>query len=148
MKKLKILVGAVALFAVVVVNVWNAATTLRGSDLSLADVEAMANPEGMVGTGFSKGGEWITAGIDGLKYFSMSGYQVDYEYTCSGNSYIVTYYQNWDCAPRSALFQCNAGETRRYEMRATVWSGDNINSVPPEGNSPHNNNWNGYILPY
>ena len=47
MKKLKFLVGAVALFALAVVNVWNAATTLRGSDLSLADVEAMATPEGM-----------------------------------------------------------------------------------------------------
>ena len=44
MKKLKFLVGAVALFALVAVNVWNAATTLRGSDLSLADVEAMADP--------------------------------------------------------------------------------------------------------
>lgn len=50
MKKLKFLVGAVALFAVVAVNVWNAATTLRGSELSVTDVEAMANPEGRGGT--------------------------------------------------------------------------------------------------
>ena len=46
MKKLKFLVGAVALFALVAVNVWNAATTLRGSDLDVEDVEAMAvDPE-------------------------------------------------------------------------------------------------------
>ena len=47
MKKFKLIVGAVALFALVVANVWNAATTLTGSDLNIADVEAMANPEGM-----------------------------------------------------------------------------------------------------
>ncbi len=47
MKKLKILVGAVALFALVVVNVWNATTVFRGTDLDIADVEAMANPEGI-----------------------------------------------------------------------------------------------------
>ena len=52
MKKFKFLVGAVALFAIVVVNVWNAMTTVRGSDLSLADVEALANPEGMESRGF------------------------------------------------------------------------------------------------
>ncbi len=45
MKKLKFLVGAVVLFALAVVNVWNAATTLRGSELSIADVEALAGPE-------------------------------------------------------------------------------------------------------
>ena len=49
MKKFKLIVGAVALFALVVANVWNAATTLRSSDLNIADVEAMANPEGMEG---------------------------------------------------------------------------------------------------
>ena len=47
MKKLKILVGAVALFAFVVVNVWNAGTSLKSSELALANVEAMANPEGL-----------------------------------------------------------------------------------------------------
>ena len=46
MKRLKLLVGAVALFAIVVANVWNAATTLTGSELRVANVEAMANPEG------------------------------------------------------------------------------------------------------
>jgi hypothetical protein len=46
MKRLKFLVGAVALFAVVAVNVWDATTTLTGSELRVADVEAMANPEG------------------------------------------------------------------------------------------------------
>lgn len=42
MKKLKFLVGAVALFAIVVVNVWNAATVVKASGLDVADVEAMA----------------------------------------------------------------------------------------------------------
>ncbi len=53
MKKLKFLVGAVVLFAIVVVNVWNAATTLRGSELSVADVEAIANPEDVVILGYT-----------------------------------------------------------------------------------------------
>ena len=45
MKKFKFLVGAVALFALVVANVWNAATTLQETELSLADVEALAQME-------------------------------------------------------------------------------------------------------
>ena len=148
MKKLKFLVGAVALFAVVAVNVWNAATVFQGTELGIADVEAMANPEGLGGSGSSKGGEWMTADIDGWKYFSMSGSEVDYWYTISGNSYIITYYQNWDCAPRSALFQCTPPATRRYEKRETRWSWDDNRTRPIEGDFPGTNNWNGYILPY
>lgn len=45
MKRLKYIIGAIALLALVVVNVWNAATTLRGSELGIADVEAMAQIE-------------------------------------------------------------------------------------------------------
>ena len=41
MKKLKFLVGAVALFALVVANVWNAATTLGASELDITNVESM-----------------------------------------------------------------------------------------------------------
>ena len=42
MKKFKFLVGAVALFALVVANVWNAATTFSGSDLEITNVESIA----------------------------------------------------------------------------------------------------------
>ena len=42
MKKFKFLVVAVALFAVVAVNVWNAATSLKSSALNIEDVEAIA----------------------------------------------------------------------------------------------------------
>lgn len=42
MKKLKYIFGAVALFALVVANVWNAATVVNASGLDVADVEAMA----------------------------------------------------------------------------------------------------------
>lgn len=45
MKKLKFLVGAVALFALVAVNVWNAATVVGASELGIADVEATAQME-------------------------------------------------------------------------------------------------------
>lgn len=45
MKKFKFLVGAVALFAIVVVNVWNAATVAKRAELNAADIEAIANPE-------------------------------------------------------------------------------------------------------
>ena len=49
MKKLKILVGTVALFAIVVVNVWNAATCFQNTNLTelkMEDVEnyAVADP--------------------------------------------------------------------------------------------------------
>ena len=59
MKNFKIYVGAVALFALVAVNVWNAATTLKGSELRVDDVEAMANTEsleGMITQWYEKGG--------------------------------------------------------------------------------------------
>ena len=42
MKKFKFLVGAVALFALVVANVWNAATTLNTSELDISNVESIA----------------------------------------------------------------------------------------------------------
>lgn len=48
MKRFKFLVGAVALFAVVAANVWNAAITLQETELSLVDVEALAGAEGGV----------------------------------------------------------------------------------------------------
>ena len=60
MKDFKIYVGAVALFALVVVNVWNAATTLQETELSVADVEAMANPEGQGGSGAIPGKMWVS----------------------------------------------------------------------------------------
>jgi hypothetical protein len=146
MKKFKFLVGAVALFAIVVVNVWNAATTLRGSDLSVADVEAMANPEGMGGSGSSIGGEWKQGKMEDQRYFTMSGSRVDFHtaYTCG--SYITTFYLNWDCVSRSAVFQCTPPETRKYPMRATYWAGDSGFAL--EGNSPGISGWDGYVLPY
>ena len=42
MKKLKYLVGAVALLALVAVNVWNAATVMKMSALNVANVENVA----------------------------------------------------------------------------------------------------------
>jgi len=145
MKKLKFLVGAVALFAVVAVNVWNAATTFSGSDLNITDVEAMANPEGRGGSGI--GGEWVAGDVEDARYFTMSGSQVGYSYTYSGNSYIKTCYQPWECEPRTDKFQCNPGETRRYPHRVTVWSWG-VDKGPIEGDVPGTNKWDGYVLPY
>ncbi|MBR4350381.1 MAG: hypothetical protein IKP99_06625 [Bacteroidales bacterium] len=45
MKKFKLIVGAVALCALVVANVWNAATTLKVSGLIIEEVEALAQME-------------------------------------------------------------------------------------------------------
>ena len=49
MKKLKFLVGAVALFAVVAVNVWNAATTMQTNELDVEDVEFISEAEPNLG---------------------------------------------------------------------------------------------------
>ena len=42
MKKFKLIVGAMALFALVVANVWNAATTFQETELKVTDVENIA----------------------------------------------------------------------------------------------------------
>ena len=145
MKKFKFLVGAVALFAIVVVNVWNAMTTFSGSYLNITDVEAMANPEGRGGSG--TGGEWVPGKVEDSRYFTMFGSQVGFSYTLSGNSYIHTCYVTWKCEPRTAMFECNGGETRRYSYRETFWSWGGEEG-PIEGDVPATNKWDGYGLPY
>ena len=45
MKKFKILVGAVALFALVAANVWNAATVFGSTELDIPNIERMAEGE-------------------------------------------------------------------------------------------------------
>ena len=148
MKKLKFLVGAVALFALVVVNVWNAATTLNGHELVVADVEAMANPEGQGGSGSSTiGGIWEPGAQEDKRYFSMSGTQLDPSCAYSGDSYIVTYYQVWECASRSDIFDCRPPQTIRYETRYTYWSW-NGGYAEREGNLPTQHKWDNYVLPY
>jgi hypothetical protein len=52
MKKFKLLVGAMALFALAVVNVWNAATSLNVSELDIYNVESIV-AEGDVNSGTS-----------------------------------------------------------------------------------------------
>ena len=60
MKRLTLIGCFVALAAIVCVNAWHVATTLHGSDLSIADVEAMAYYEGMGGSsGSSNWLEWV-----------------------------------------------------------------------------------------
>ena len=62
MKKLKFLVGAVALFALVVVNVWNATTVLKKSTLDVSEVEVFsADAEDMAIIEF--GTYWYGVGI-------------------------------------------------------------------------------------
>lgn len=54
MKKFKLIIGAVALFALVVANVWNAATVKTASALNMEDVEAIAQePEPGTSFGFT-----------------------------------------------------------------------------------------------
>ena len=143
MKKFKFLVGAVALFALVVANVWNAATTLRGSELSVADVEAMANPEGIGSDSPSFKPRWFTCDIR-HEWFTMSGQGIDY--AAQVENRIITFYRVWDCVRTSnGNNECVAGDHREYPMRITEWGGV---QGPEEGNTPYSNNWDGYVLPY
>ena len=96
MKKFKLLVGAVALFAVVVVNVWNAATSLRGSELSVADVEAMANPEGIDGTDARKT-HWVREHTATKRYNIITGKEDGEFYT-------------WYCVKGGVCEKCKKGE--------------------------------------
>ncbi len=90
MKKLKFLVGAVALFALVAVNVWNAATTLRGSDLDVEDVEAMAvDPEYLYE--YSVVGKY--SNIWWLDEVPCTGSTVTYVIIRSGGSDSESYYE-------------------------------------------------------
>ncbi len=103
MKKLKFLVGAVALFAVVAVNVWNAATTLRGSELSIADVEstvAEAEPGGQALTNKV----WVYLGCDW-------GGQKSYSTPDGGKVLSTVYINRYRCQiKQNGTAKCTVGE--------------------------------------
>ncbi len=104
MKRLKLIGCLVALFAVVCVNVWNAATSFRGSELSVADVEAMANSEGQDGTGRTDR-VWLCVGGDG-----MIGPERHDEYDGSWSLRTV-YFLRYQCQLRQYGYdRCNVGE--------------------------------------
>ncbi len=150
MKKLKILVGAVALFALVVVNVWNAATVKSTSELDISNVESIAAEGDVYGGSGSYSGaiitKWIIGNLEDSRFFSMSGTELSHP-PSSQESYIWTYYQCWDCAKRTEGTDdhCTAGVTRRYPSRVIVTAG---NSGPYEGNTPYSHDYDGYGFPY
>ncbi|MBO7568704.1 MAG: hypothetical protein J6T60_16580 [Bacteroidales bacterium] len=92
MKRLKFLVGAVALFALVVANVWNAATTFSGSELGIADVEATV-AEAEPGGGMLTGTRWQYNGGESAPFeetVSVVGYR----------KYVTKYYcRRYKCIP-------------------------------------------------
>ena len=89
MKKLKFLVGAVALFAVVAVNVWNATTVTNASALNIGDVENVAD-----------GFEWSDI-------FGGSGYNLNFwSYQYSDNyQYVTTTFRYEDNSVRESVTQ-------------------------------------------
>ena len=95
MKKFKLFVGAMALFAIVAVNVWNATTSLRGSELSVADVEAIANPEGIDGTD-AKRTHWVRDDVPVTRYNWQT------------NRFTEMY--DWHCIRGGACERCKKGD--------------------------------------
>ncbi len=79
MKKIKFLVGAVTLFALVVVNVWNAATVKKATALDVEDVEAMAQE--------SEGQSGLSKNVNRWAWQSLDNYQtVSTEFVYDDNS--------------------------------------------------------------
>ncbi len=94
MKKFKLLVGAVALFALVAVNVWNAATTLKASALSIEDVEAMAQIE--EGGYYNDPDTYRGAWIEQYAYYDS-------------NKFLYIHYE--ECKAYGCICECNLGNT-------------------------------------
>lgn len=94
MKKFKLIVGAVALLALVVANVWNAATTLKVSGLTIEEVEALAQMEegGYYNDPDNYDGAWI-------------------EYAAYYDPYKFLYIHYEECQPLGRICQCNISNT-------------------------------------
>ena len=112
MKKLKYIVGAVALFAVASANVWNAATTLRGSELSIADVEAMADPpEWTIWHGFYTDLEYWFTGKNKMKWYEFASFTTSY-----GGRYEVNHGEVCDYSDDGTDADCKWNQTRWWSV--------------------------------
>ncbi|MBR2199825.1 MAG: hypothetical protein IKP73_00065 [Bacteroidales bacterium] len=112
MKKFKLIVGAVALFALVVANVWNAATVAKATALNIEDLEALAQYEP---SGEKTGMAYVYAGMahDPFRVETSGAWQ----YRQSEAKYFITYY---DCEPRTwGTAHCRPG-TR--EEGLSIWN--------------------------
>ena len=98
MKRLKLIGCLVALFAVVCMNMWNAATSFQGSELNIEDVENVAEAEhGWLYRLFHRenGTAWVLADCeyeDGeINYEQYKCCKVGYDVTCALGGIRVVY---------------------------------------------------------
>lgn len=122
MKKFKLIVGVVALFALVVANVWNAATVQNVTSLEVINVENVADGVEWSLGNLNEKGIWKQMYTNVVGVYTPSGTPATKDERYFGDVvYIVDGYD--DCIPDDIFEICKPGTSRKRTIGLTKVDG-------------------------